>query len=140
MNRIPQLRVKTKSLAAEAKIIKHDEKKYFRRGTANAISFGASLYKHRTGIVRRAARIALLAFALLRGVAYLRVEQKTSVAPDLEKVRKMADHFGPCYTYDGTVNARKAVYAAEADAWVFAAKAHLESQGFVFEEPKKAAS
>lgn len=141
-SRLPQLRVKTKSLAAEAKIIRQDEKKYFRRNTPNSTFFGLSLRHHRTGVVRHAARIALLAFALLRGVAYLRVENKTSVAPDLAEVRKMADRFGPCWAPpDGMqVLERLTTHKAAADAWVFAAKAHLESQGFVFEEPKKAAS
>ena len=137
MNRIPQLRVKLMSLAEEARIIRRAEAKYFGRKNQNANSVGHSLHLHRICDVRHAARLSLLAFALLRGVAYLRVENKTSWAPDFAEVRKLADRFGPFETYDGKANERKAAYKVQADAWIFAAKEHCKAQGFSFEEPKK---
>lgn len=55
------LKVKIKSLAEEAKIIRHEERKSFNPAQRN------SLHQHRTWDVRRESRAALLAYAYLRG-------------------------------------------------------------------------
>lgn len=62
------LRVKVKSLAAEAKIIRREEER------AKSWHEWMSLKDHRKGIVRREARAAQLALAFLRGMSYETVE------------------------------------------------------------------
>lgn len=75
-----ELRVKIKSLAAEARIIRNEEGR-FPRGQRHHTTF-QSLHSHRTGIVRREARHALLAYAFMRGRQYRQLEAKTHAEPD----------------------------------------------------------
>jgi hypothetical protein len=82
-----KLRVKLKSLAAEARIIRHEEgraRKTWRRLAEKQIALDAraalhaeydSMHHHRTAILRRDVRATGLAYAFLRGVPYLKVEQ-----------------------------------------------------------------
>lgn len=85
----PALRVKIKSLAAEAVIIRREAKKYrgdsMERGTLNT---------HRITVVRDEARSAQLAYAFLRGVRYRTVEQKCKRPPDVKRITAIADKFG----------------------------------------------
>ncbi len=62
------LKVKIKSLAAESKIIRHEEKKYWEIVQRNG------LYRHRVYNVRNEARAALLAYAFLRGKSWHKTE------------------------------------------------------------------
>ena len=87
-HKIAHLRVKIKSLAAEARIIRHEERKT--RGLQRHL-----LGEHRRGTVRRTARHSLLAYACLRGAAYARVEhQDTRKDIDWHLVKGMAKRFG----------------------------------------------
>lgn len=95
------LKVKIKSLAAEAKIIRAEERKSSKsldhaktpeaRDKANARYCG--LRGHRTGIVREEARYSLIAYGYLRSVPYAAIET-TERTPDWERVMKIAQRFG----------------------------------------------
>ena len=80
------LKVKIKSLAAEAKIIRTEERKNpkFRFGLA----------EHRRTVVRKEARHTLLAYGFLRGKQYQQIESKTHEKPDWARVEKMIEKYG----------------------------------------------
>lgn len=88
-NRIRHLKVKIKSLAAEAVIIRSEERK------SNGVLRG-SLADHRRGIVRTEARHAQIAYAFLRGRRYEQIEQNPSKPFDRKKVLDAIARFGPC--------------------------------------------
>lgn len=81
--RVTHLKIKLKSLAAEAKIIRSEEQKHSDR-TREGEWTGTrlSLYRHRILVVRTVARHALLAYGFLRGLDYSRLERNAKVAPD----------------------------------------------------------
>ena len=81
------LKVKIKSLAEEARIIRKEER----------VSEGEKregLYLHRIGTVRRAARHTLLAYGFLRGKKYRQMEAKCEVSPKWPEVFKMVVKYG----------------------------------------------
>ena len=81
------LKVKIKSLAEEARIIRKEErvsKGERRRG----------LYLHRIGTVRRAARHTLLAYGFIRGRRYRQMEAKCATTPMWPEVFKMLVKYG----------------------------------------------
>lgn len=80
------LKVKLKSLAAEAKIIRLEEKRnrHFQNG----------LWLHRTTVVRSEARHTLLAYGFLKGRTYAQIERTCSRAPEWDRVRKMIEKYG----------------------------------------------
>ncbi len=82
------LKVKLKSLAEEARIIRKETK----RTKLRSIKDG--LYLHRTGIVRNEARHTLLAYGFLRGRTYHKIENKAKIEPSWDKVRKMVTKYG----------------------------------------------
>lgn len=82
------LKVKIKSLAEEAKIIRLETK----RAKRASIRDGLSL--HRKGIVRHESRHTHLAYGFLRGREYRKMEPKAHIAPDWGKVRKMIEKYG----------------------------------------------
>ncbi len=84
------LRVKIKSLAAEARIIRTEEQRFPRGWRNNPTYFG--LRNHRTFDVRREARAALLAYAYLRGRLYSSVEGGGEELPNTERQRSLPDH------------------------------------------------
>lgn len=79
------LKVKLKSLMAEAKIIRTEEKrnKYHRNGLA----------LHRRTILRNESRHTFLAYGFLRGRTYQQIEKSQRPA-DWDKVRKMVEKYG----------------------------------------------
>jgi len=85
--RLIHLRIKIKSLAAEAKIIRQEAKK-----TSGMSKW--RLNEHRTEVVRQYARLNLLAYGLLNGVPYEIMEKKCNETPDFLKVIKIAKNFG----------------------------------------------
>jgi hypothetical protein len=85
--RLIHLRVKIKSLAAEAAIIRGEA-----RRTRGLVRWG--LNHHRTTVVRKAARESLLAYSMLRGVPYNAVERSCREAPDWAAVSAVARRFG----------------------------------------------
>ena len=71
MNELSFLRVKLKSLAEEAKIIKHEEKR-----NKNARE---ELYLHRIHVVRTEARATLLAYGFLKKRKYKQLENNSKL-------------------------------------------------------------
>ncbi len=91
MDKRAYLKVKVKSLAEEAKIIRLETKRakqgYIKRG----------LYDHRMCVVRPEARHTHLAYGFLRGRECRQIEQKAHTAPDWKKVRRMVEKYGSYY-------------------------------------------
>lgn len=89
-NGITYLKVKIKSLAAEARIIRLEE----RRARTRELRDG--LAEHRRTTVRRQARSTQLAYGFLRGRPLSRLEPHTRKdrAPDWKSVRQMVDRYG----------------------------------------------
>ncbi len=84
-NRI-YLKVKVCSLAAEARLIRREE----RRSRTHRMG----LAEHRRGPVRREARSALLAYGFLRGRQYLQLEAKVHTKPDWRRVEELVSRYG----------------------------------------------
>lgn len=81
------LKIKLKSLAAEARIIRHEERKGF---------LYAELRDHRIMVVRKEARHTLLAYGFLRGRTRAQIE--TSKKPvDWAKVESMVKKYGAVF-------------------------------------------
>jgi hypothetical protein len=88
------LKVKVKSLAAEALIIRKEEKKNTKVDPelgCNPIRMG--LKDHRKGVVRWEARHALLAYGFIRGRAYRQIEPSGSGSFDVDKVWRMIEKY-----------------------------------------------
>ena len=86
------LKIKIKSLAAEAKIIRKEENKskYFR----------GELEVHRKGTVRSECRHTLIAYGFLRDRPYAIVEPACKAKIDWDKVEAMVKRYGVCWTDD----------------------------------------
>jgi len=91
MKRNPYLRVKLKSLAEEARIIRIEE---LRANKARNFDLQNGLRGHRVATVRRATRETLLAYQFLRGVPYAKVEKPNSNPVDLLAVLRMVKRYG----------------------------------------------
>jgi hypothetical protein len=87
------LKIKIKSLAAEARIIRREEKR-------SSGELQRQLCEHRRRVVRRAARHNLLAYSFLRGRRYEQLE-RSPFGPDWTEVSKLVVRFGVCH--DGEV-------------------------------------
>jgi len=87
--RIKMLKVKIKSLAAEARIIRLEELRA--RGGSQ---LQQELYLHRVRDVRGEQRVSLLAYAFLRGKTRAACEPKYSEEPDWARVLKLVEKFG----------------------------------------------
>lgn len=81
------LKVKIKSLAAEAKIIRQEE---FRSN----LKTRDALYWHRIFVVRKEARATNIAYGILRGKSYNQIEQKAHSEPDWKRVKEMLKKYG----------------------------------------------
>ena len=91
------LKVKIKSLAAEARIIRFEEAKARKRKNTE---WRSGLASHRRGIVRSAARHTHLAYGFLRGRSYKQMEAKCTIKPDWKRVLTMVEKYGASYDYD----------------------------------------
>lgn len=87
------LKVKLKSLAAEARIIRDMERKH--------PDFWYQLREHRKGVVRDSARHTQLAYGFLRGREYRQIEPKCHKSPDFDQVEKMVKKYGMAIVFDG---------------------------------------
>lgn len=113
-NQAIYLKVKLKSLAAEARIIREQEARspYWRSG----------LREHRVGIVRSEARATLLAYGFLRGRSYQSLEPAAKSKPNWEKVKAMVRKYGVLWDpdqggYNDWVKA-KADQMAAFESWI----------------------
>jgi hypothetical protein len=117
------LKIKIKSLAEEAKIIRHEVnkasklQKYY-TSEEDRCSLGNLKYnlnEHKKGIVRHESRHALLAYAIIRNIPYEKLEAKCNEAPYLKKVSDMARRFGAAQDV--------------IEEWIKNAKEYLKGQG-----------
>lgn len=92
------LKIKLKSLAAEARIIHAQERKT--GGAFNALR--ESLHLHRVRDVRGEARATHLAYGYLRGRQWAQIENNTTTEPDWKKVTAMVRKYGPVEPFDET--------------------------------------
>jgi len=83
-----KIRVKIKSLAAEAVMIRFEE-----RRTKDASDRG-HLRHHRVSDVRSESRHALLAYAFMRGMPLKAVEAKSKVPADPRRVKRIVKSLG----------------------------------------------
>jgi hypothetical protein len=88
VDRREQLKVKVKSLAEEARIIRKEEQKAFGQ-------LRDELYLHRIHVVRRHSRSAHIAYGLILGRDYKQMEQKCEVPPDWQEVKRLCKKYGP---------------------------------------------
>ncbi len=79
-NGLVKLRVKSRSLAEEAKIIRHEKR---RAKAAKRTGLVNELHGHHMGVVRPTARFTHLAIAYLRGVPYRVVERTNKPGNEL---------------------------------------------------------
>jgi hypothetical protein len=86
--RTEHLKIKIKTLAAEAAIIRHAERR------APTPERRSSLIEHRRGIVRNEQRHSLLAYGFLRGRPYSAMEKTCHQPPQWGKVKTMIERFG----------------------------------------------
>ncbi len=86
-----ELKIKAKSLAAEAHIIRAEERKAKKCGDTVQVHL---LRCHRTEHVRKAARSTHLARAFIRGLAYKQVEQTCHTQPNRDEVRRLLGRYG----------------------------------------------
>ena len=81
-----QLKVKIKSLAEEAKLIRKEELK--RKG--NNWSYQAdNLREHRIYVVRPEARSAHFAYSFIKGVPFHEIEPKRKTEPDWKRIQEL---------------------------------------------------
>lgn len=96
------LKIKLKSLAEEARIIRREEAKNKR--------FRFGLRDHRKGIVRRVARDTVIAYGFLRGKDYKQIEQNPKTKPNWEAIKKMVEKYGvnrDDYSWDEYMNLKR---------------------------------
>jgi hypothetical protein len=97
------LKIKIKSLAAEAKIIRKEERKQKGR-------LREGLYLHRLLVVRAESRLSQIAYGFIRGRAYSQIE-KNAKPFDKKRVLSLIEKFGVCHDYD---NESDAIWQARA--------------------------
>ena len=90
---IHRLRINVKSLAAESKLIRHEER---RCGTV----YRNMLSLHRRGRLREESRYAQLALAFLRARPYRNVEQSCRENPDCKRLMEKLNRYLPAKEHD----------------------------------------
>ena len=98
------LKIKIKSLGAEARFIRKEERKTLKQGRywlhkeppVAAEHYGTynSLRRHRVFDLRKEARSTYLAYGFLRGVPYERIEAPNSSNPNWDAVQRMVEKYG----------------------------------------------
>lgn len=85
-----KLKVKIKSLAEEARIIRQEEYKVH---PSSPQWVRSSIRSHRIIVVREEARSSLLAYAFIRGIPYSRIESKCDRIPNFLRIKQIARTF-----------------------------------------------
>ena len=80
---VAKFKVKIKSLAEEAIIIKKEEYKAFSENVRNC------LYRHRIDVVRREQRYTLLAYAFFLGKMYSSLEKNAKTKPSVQTINRI---------------------------------------------------
>lgn len=88
-----KLKIKIKTLAEEARIIRKEEKRIKDGKEENKYHIN-DLHLHRVGVVRRCARETHLAYAYLRGFSYSDIEKSAKRKPNWDAVAKMVAKYG----------------------------------------------
>jgi len=88
IDRREMLRVKIKSLTAEAKIIRREEKR-----TGGQLR--GELHRHRIIDVRSESRISVLAYGFIKGRKLEQMEARSERAPNWKRVRELCKKYGP---------------------------------------------
>lgn len=86
-----ELKIKSKTLAAEATFIRREEQIAKKNGNRK---LNRELHEHRILQVRRAARSAHLARGFIRGSPYHRIESKCYEAPKRPEVLRLLERYG----------------------------------------------
>lgn len=104
MDRRIHLKVKIKSLAEEARIIRKEERKLKGQISRTSSEYPEdikekrdqviNLVHHRKGVVGHEARHTHLAYAIFRGTPYHKLELKCREKPIFRKIKEMAHRFG----------------------------------------------
>lgn len=103
------LKVKICSLAAEAAIIKRQERKWIKANGRRDHPVRMGLQRHRKHVVRPEARAAHLAYGYLRGLPFRSMEAKCHEYPRIDKVLELVLRYGP-YKFGGwTSNSNKKI-------------------------------
>lgn len=90
------LKIKIMSLAAEARIIRCEEKKWPGGDTRQGYTgIREGLHLHRIHEVRPEARAALVAYGFLRGRTYRAIEAKAIEPPNWPRVLTLINKYGP---------------------------------------------
>lgn len=118
------MKVKIKSLAEEARIIRREEK------DPRNIRLRSSLRGHRTWKIRRESRAALLAYGFLRGSSYNEMESNPHNPPNWDRVRRLVKKYGVMpvwtgYSPDKSYSKRKKDESERLEAWIEESKNHL---------------
>jgi hypothetical protein len=108
--RLIHLRIKIKSLAAEATIIRNESHK-----AKGMTKWG--LNHHRTAVVRRHSRHNLLAYGFLKGLSYEAMERNCADSPDFKMVLEIVKRFHDGAPIDG-----------ELIMWIEKAKAYIKER------------
>ena len=87
-DRREMLRIKLKSLAVEARIIRREELRAWG-------PLREELHRHRIDVVRAAARESHIAYGFIRGRTLEQMEAKSAKPVSWEAVRKMVKKYGP---------------------------------------------
>jgi hypothetical protein len=121
------LKVKIKSLAEEARIIRKETKR------ARSYTIKKGLDDHRKGAVRYEARHTHLAYGFLRGREYYQIEHTARTTPNWDKVRKMVKSYGVHYPAEQFIRYKDAQKHLEEtlerfDLWVKAANEQLQKK------------
>lgn len=85
-----QLKMNIKSLVAESRLLRAE----CRSNRVRDSDLRGSLHFHRVYHVRNALRVALLAYAAIRGVPYKVVERNAKSQPDWRSIKIKAKRFG----------------------------------------------
>lgn len=94
MSELVYLKVKIKSLAAEAAIIRREERRFRPRWKSVKDETYLRLRGHRTMDVRQEARSAQLAYALLRERRYLAIESKCYDKVPFSRIADLIEKYG----------------------------------------------
>ena len=86
-DRRAMLRVKIKSLAEEARVIRFEEKR-------SRQPIRDELHHHRVVVVRREARVSQIAYGLIRGRALERIEMAAKTEPNWKRVHELLRKYG----------------------------------------------
>jgi hypothetical protein len=91
-----ELRIKAMSLAAEARIIRRQEKRLFKaaRHHPGCRDKAEDLFWHRLDDVRPEARDTFLAYGFLKSRPYKDIEAKRYSDPDWDNIARMIDKYG----------------------------------------------